>query len=42
MHTSLAWLRPLRQAIRVALAQLHHSLARITVRVRETVVEAVA
>jgi hypothetical protein len=42
MHTHLAWLRPLRRAIRHALAQLHHSLVRITVRVRDTVVEAVA
>jgi hypothetical protein len=42
MHTHLAWLRPLRQAVRHALAQLHHSLVRITVRVRETVVEAIA
>jgi hypothetical protein len=42
MNAHLAWLRPLRQAIRVALARLHHSLVHITVRVREKVVEAVA
>jgi hypothetical protein len=42
MNAHLAWLRPLRQAVRQALVQLHHSLMRITVRVRETVVEAVA
>jgi len=42
MYPHFAWSRTLHQAVRVALTRLHHSLAHLTVHVRETVVEAVA